>query len=73
MKRCWAGAAGAALMAAAGPAWASQAMAAGLEPASGSGEPVQAVRARGGDCFVRSARGDRPMQWASRPRGNEPV
>ena len=31
------------------------------------------IRANGGSCFVRSARGDRPMQWASRLHADQPV
>ena len=31
------------------------------------------IRASGGSCFVRSARGERPMQWAARPYADQPV
>ena len=29
------------------------------------------IKANGGDCFVRSMRGDRPMTWGARPRTDQ--
>lgn len=31
------------------------------------------VKAAGGACFVRAARGDQPMEWAARARGDQPA